>query len=166
MLDLLIKNARIVDGTGMPAYFSHVGIRDGKIAVIAPVVKEEAKSVLDAKGLTLTPGFIDSHSHDDMIMETVPASRFNPRPKVDSALVKITPRKAPFDVMDEKTFFKVTEVTFNHRRKKIGTSLKSAHMIQAGDDIPFLDERIENLRPVEIGQIADAVFQANSSREA
>jgi len=103
---------------------------------------------------------------DCEIMETVPASRFNPRPKVDSALVKITPRKAPFDVMDEKTFFKVTEVTFNHRRKKIGTSLKSAHMIQAGDDIPFLDERIENLRPVEIGQIADAVFQTNSSREA
>ena len=43
MLDLLIKNARIVDGTGMPAYVSHVGIREGKIAVIAPVVKEQAK---------------------------------------------------------------------------------------------------------------------------
>ena len=73
MLDLLIKNARIVDGTGMPAYYSHVGIREGKIAVIAPVVTEEAKTVIDAKGLTLTPGFVDSHSHDDMIMETVPA---------------------------------------------------------------------------------------------
>ena len=73
MLDLLIKNARVVDGTGMPAYHAHVGIREGKIAVIAPVVKEEAGQVIDAKGLTLTPGFIDSHSHDDMIMETVPA---------------------------------------------------------------------------------------------
>ena len=73
MLDLLIKNARIVDGTGMPAYVSHVGIREGKIAVIAPVVKEQAKETIDAGGLTLTPGFIDSHSHDDMIMETVPA---------------------------------------------------------------------------------------------
>ena len=39
MLDLLIQNARIVDGTGMPAYYSHVGIREGKIAVIAPVVR-------------------------------------------------------------------------------------------------------------------------------
>ncbi|MGN1028182.1 MAG: amidohydrolase family protein [Faecousia sp.] len=73
MLDLLIQNARIVDGTGMPSYYSHVGIRKGQIAVIAPVVKEKAKKVIDAKGLTLTPGFIDSHSHDDMIMETVPA---------------------------------------------------------------------------------------------
>ena len=91
------------------------------------------------------------------IMETVPASRFNPRPKVDSALVKITPRKAPFEVIDEKMFFKVTEVAFNHRRKKIGTSLKSAGLIRSNDEIPFGDERIESLRPSEIGQIADAI---------
>ena len=96
------------------------------------------------------------------IMETVPASRFNPRPKVDSALVRITPRKAPFDVLDERTFFRVTEVAFNHRRKKIGTSLKSAGMVRPGDDVPYLDERIENLRPVEIGEIADAVYRASS----
>lgn len=95
---------------------------------------------------------------DCEIMETVPASRFNPRPKVDSALVRITPRKASFDVLDERTFFKVTEVAFNHRRKKIGTSLKSARMVSPGDDVPYLDERIENLRPSEIAEIADAVY--------
>ena len=93
------------------------------------------------------------------IMETVPASRFNPKPKVDSALVKITPRKAPFEVLDEKTFFKVVEVTFNHRRKKIGTSLKSARMIESGDDIPYLDDRVERLSPAQIGEIADAVYR-------
>lgn len=97
------------------------------------------------------------------VMETVPASRFNPRPKVDSALVRITPRKAPFDVLDEKTFFKVTEVAFNHRRKKIGTSLKAAGLMKSGDDIPYLDERIENLRPAEIGEIADAVHRTHNA---
>ena len=97
---------------------------------------------------------------DCEIMETVPASRFNPRPKVDSALVKITPRPSPFQVLDEKTFYKVTEVAFNHRRKKIGTSLKSAGIVKPGDDIPYLDERIEHLRPSEIGEISDAVFKA------
>ncbi len=94
---------------------------------------------------------------DCEVMETVPASRFNPRPKVDSALVKITPRKAPFEVVDEKMFFKVTEVAFNHRRKKIGTSLKAARLIRSNNEIPFADERIEDLRPEEIGRIADAV---------
>lgn len=99
---------------------------------------------------------------DCEVMETVPASRFNPRPKVDSALVRITPRKAPFDVIDERLFFKVTEITFNHRRKKIGTSLKAAGLLRPEWDVPYLDERVENLRPAEIAEIADAIHAARS----
>ena len=37
-------------------------------------------------------------------------------------------------------------------------------MISPGDDIPYLDERIEDLRPAEIGEIADAVYRASASR--
>jgi len=92
---------------------------------------------------------------DCRILETVPASRFNPRPKVDSAIVEIVPRPAPFKVLDESIFFKVTEAAFNHRRKKISTSLRSAGMAA---DVPYADSRIEDLRPEEIGKIADAVF--------
>ncbi|MDR3074678.1 MAG: 16S rRNA (adenine(1518)-N(6)/adenine(1519)-N(6))-dimethyltransferase RsmA [Candidatus Methanoplasma sp.] len=91
------------------------------------------------------------------ILEKVPRSRFKPRPEVDSAVVEIVPRPAPFDVFDERLFFKVTETTFNHRRKKIGTSLKSAGLIGDGWDVPFLDSRVESLRPVEIGEIANAI---------
>ena len=95
---------------------------------------------------------------DCEVMEPVPASRFDPRPKVDSAVVKITPRPAPFEVLDEDTFFKVTEACFNHRRKKIGTSLKSTGLVSSSEGIPYRDERVEDLRPAEIGEIADAVF--------
>ena len=91
------------------------------------------------------------------IVENVPKSRFKPQPKVDSCLVSITPRPAPFQVKDEKIFFKVTQVCFDHRRKKIGTSLKAARLIDSADQIPYADERIEHLRPVEIGEIADAI---------
>ena len=96
------------------------------------------------------------------ILEKVPASRFNPKPKVDSALVEIVPRPAPFSVLDEKTFHKVTEVTFNHRRKKIGTSLKAAGMIPKDADIPYLDARVETLSPEQIGELSDAVFKLKS----
>lgn len=96
------------------------------------------------------------------MMEPVPASRFDPRPKVDSAVVRITPRKAPFDVTDERTFFKVTEVCFNHRRKKIGTSLKAAGMISSTEGIPYADERIERLSPDRIGELSDAVYASRS----
>ncbi len=92
------------------------------------------------------------------ILEPVPASRFDPRPKVDSAVVRITPRPAPFEVLDEETFFRVTEACFNHRRKKIGTSLRNTGLVDSAESIPYKDERIENLRPSEIGEVADAVF--------
>jgi 16S rRNA (adenine1518-N6/adenine1519-N6)-dimethyltransferase len=101
---------------------------------------------------------------DCRLLEKVPRSRFKPQPKVDSAIVEIVPRPAPFSVIDEKMFFKVTEVTFNHRRKKIGTSLRSAGIIGEGWDIPYLDSRIEDLRPSEIAEIADSVSLAAEDR--
>ena len=95
---------------------------------------------------------------DCRILENVPASRFKPKPKVDSALVEIVPRKAPFDVLDEKTFFRVTEVAFNHRRKKISTALKNARMIEKDWDLPYLDDRIETLTPAQIGELSDRIY--------
>ncbi len=72
MFDLIIRNARVVDGSGTPSYGAHVAVNGGKIAKISPIVPGEAKETIDAEGLVLSPGFIDSHSHDDMILETVP----------------------------------------------------------------------------------------------
>jgi len=94
---------------------------------------------------------------DCRLLETVPSSRFEPRPKVDSAIVEIVPRPAPFAVLDEGTFFKVTETAFNHRRKKLGTSLRTAKLTEEGWDIPFLDSRVEDLRPAEIAEVANSV---------
>ncbi|MFI5987028.1 amidohydrolase family protein [Streptomyces sp. NPDC051555] len=67
MLDHLIKGATVVDGTGAPARVADVGIRDGRIAVVAEPgrVTEEARTSEDAHGLVLTPGFIDPHTHYD-----------------------------------------------------------------------------------------------------
>ena len=101
---------------------------------------------------------------DCRLLEKVPSSRFKPQPKVDSAIVEIVPRPAPFEVYDEGLFFKVTEVTFNHRRKKIGTSLRAAKLIEEGWDIPFLDSRVEELRPVEIGEISNSISVCRKHR--
>ncbi|MFF2812417.1 amidohydrolase family protein [Streptomyces sp. NPDC058000] len=67
MLDHLIQAATVVDGTGAPAFAADVGIRDGRIAVIAEpgTVAEEARTSEDARGLVLAPGFIDPHTHYD-----------------------------------------------------------------------------------------------------
>ena len=64
--DLVITNARIVDGTGNPWYDGDVGVRADRIATVAPrgaLAKASAKETIDAAGLVLAPGFIDIQSH-------------------------------------------------------------------------------------------------------
>lgn len=69
MYDLLIKNARVIDGTGAPWYCGDLAVKDGKIAALGKVTGD-AKEVVDAAGLYLAPGFIDIHSHsDDSILD-------------------------------------------------------------------------------------------------
>jgi N-acyl-D-amino-acid deacylase len=63
--DLLIQGGRIVDGTGNPAYFGDIAIRDGKIAAMGHVPLRPAVRTIDARGLTVAPGFIDIHNHSD-----------------------------------------------------------------------------------------------------
>ena len=65
MYDLIIRNGNILDGTGSPRYLADIAVKDGKIVRIAKNIKGDAAEVIDASGLTVTPGFIDSHSHSD-----------------------------------------------------------------------------------------------------
>ena len=64
MLDLLIRNTQIVDGTGAPARRGDVGVRDGRIVAVGDV-DEQATKTVDGEGQTLAPGFVDLHTHYD-----------------------------------------------------------------------------------------------------
>ena len=67
--DLLITNARIIDGTGAPSVTGAVGVRNGRIAAVGSVAGPAARTV-DARGQVLAPGFIDPHSHSDYALLT------------------------------------------------------------------------------------------------
>jgi len=71
MFDLIIKNGKIINGTGCPYFLADIGIKDGKIEKIGKDLSE-AKKTIDASGLTVTPGFIDSHSHNDNALLSFP----------------------------------------------------------------------------------------------
>lgn len=62
-VDLLIKQARVIDGTGSPWFISDVAINDGKIVALATTLDLDADRVVQAAGRVLAPGFIDVHTH-------------------------------------------------------------------------------------------------------
>src|SRR5215471_20043745 len=66
--DLVIRRGRVVDGTGNPAFFADVAVKDGRIAAIGQI-KDEARNEVDARGLIVAPGFIDVHTHADDIAQ-------------------------------------------------------------------------------------------------
>jgi N-acyl-D-aspartate/D-glutamate deacylase len=75
MLDLIIRGATIVDGTGTPGRVGDVGVQDGRIVAVAyrdgdgdgtdSMIADEAREEVDAAGLVVCPGFVDPHTHYD-----------------------------------------------------------------------------------------------------
>lgn len=72
MPDLIFRNATIVDGTGAPPYVADVSVVDGVIDVVGTVPSRGASVVVDARGLVLSPGFIDLHTHSDFALPVYP----------------------------------------------------------------------------------------------
>ncbi|MFL6253787.1 MAG: amidohydrolase family protein [Pyrinomonadaceae bacterium] len=74
--DLVITNARVVDGSGNPWFRADVGIKGGRIARVGRVAASEGVRAIDARGRVLAPGFIDVHTHVENIYELPEAENF------------------------------------------------------------------------------------------
>jgi len=73
-MDVAIINGRIVNGTGSPWFHGDIGIRNGRISRIGRLDHSKAATIIDAKGLVVCPGFIDAHSHTDMVLQFIPGT--------------------------------------------------------------------------------------------
>ncbi len=86
--DIIIKNGKIIDGTGNPGFFADIGINDGRITFIGSLdEKTKAEQILDAKGLVVSPGFIDIHSHSDYTIPFDPMAESNIKQGITTMVV-------------------------------------------------------------------------------
>ncbi|HEX8687867.1 MAG TPA: D-aminoacylase, partial [Pyrinomonadaceae bacterium] len=74
--DLVITNARVVDGTGNPWFRADVAVKDGRVARVGRVQPSEARRHIDAKNQILAPGFIDVHTHVENVYDLPDAENF------------------------------------------------------------------------------------------
>jgi N-acyl-D-aspartate/D-glutamate deacylase len=99
MLDLVIRNGIVVDGTGKPGYRADVMVRNGKIAGVGIGDESEAKTVVDAKGKTVAPGFIDPHTHFDVQLLWDGAAR----PALEHGVTTVVPGNCSLSLAPLKT---------------------------------------------------------------
>lgn len=67
MLDLVLANGRVLDGTGNPWFRADVGVRDGVVVAVGKM-PEDARDTVDVRGAIVCPGFIDGHTHSDLTL--------------------------------------------------------------------------------------------------
>ncbi|MCM0648211.1 D-aminoacylase [Clostridium swellfunianum] len=86
-MKILIKNGLIVDGTGKKPFKGNLLVEDNKIAKIGEIKDDKADRVIDAKGLAVAPGFIDTHSHSDLMILVNPYNETKIRQGITTELL-------------------------------------------------------------------------------
>lgn len=153
--DLLITNGKIIDGTGNPWFYGDIGIRAGRIEAVGKLVQKDAKRIIDATGLIVSPGFIDVHTHiEGSVLEVPTAGNF-----IQDGVTSVVTGNCGGSAVDVKRFF--------HQLDSVQTSINIAMLIghnsvrravmgdEQRDPTPAEQDRMEKL--VEQGMIDGAV---------
>ncbi len=92
------------------------------------------------------------------MLEDVPRHCFSPQPSIESSIVELIPYGKPrFTVDNESFFFELTKQLFTHRRKKIRSTIKAYYGDQT--QLPYLDLRVEQLSPEQIGKFSNTLYR-------
>ena len=175
MLDILIKNNMVVDGTGKPAFKADVGVAAGHIAVVTEGVEQEAKRTIQAQGLYLAPGFVDPHSHSDLTLLVDPRAEskirqgvttevtgncgFSPAPLLGAAVEEVRAEAQLLGV--DVTWTSVAEYLERLRRPGIAVNVVPlvGHNTVRGSVLGYGDVQLEPAQQTEMERLVEEAME-------
>ena len=131
MLDIVIRNGRIVDGSGLPAFHGDLGIHGGRLRASAASSTAPARREIDARGRVVAPGFIDPHTHFDVQLLWDGAAR----PALEHGVTTVVPGNCSLSLAPLKA---------EHRAKLVG-------MFQQIEEMPR--RRLRRRLRVDLGEL-------------
>jgi N-acyl-D-amino-acid deacylase len=143
---IIIKNGLVINGTGNPWFKADVGISQGKIAQVGKLSDVKAERIIDAKGLVVSPGFIDIHTHSDLSLLINPRAESKIRQGVTTEVVgncgtsPAPVRKQNLQLLKDEWGDEAKAVKWNwssfgdylHRMEEQGVSLNVAALVGHG----------------------------------
>src|SRR5262249_29810801 len=85
--DILIHRGTVIDGSGSPGITVAFAFSAGRLAALGPELAGDAKKVIDAAGLAVTPGFIDIKTHSDFVLPINPKAESKVRQGVTTEII-------------------------------------------------------------------------------
>ena len=166
--DLLIRNAKVIDGTGNPWFYGDVAVKGDRIAQIGGS-DGTAKREIDAKGLAVAPGFIDMHSHSDFVLLEDGNAESKIRQGVTTEILgegtSAGPTKGklvahPVSVGNKKAVIR-TLGEYLETVERAGVSVNVASYVAAGSVWQcVMGQSFERPRPAQLNEMKDLVAEA------
>ena len=109
--DVIIKNGQVIDGTGNPWFKADVGISGERISEMGRLSAEKAPEIIDASGSVVSPGFIDIHSHSDLVLLINPRAESKIRQGITTEVIgNCGGSAAPLDDLMKQEMNKTTRL--------------------------------------------------------
>jgi N-acyl-D-amino-acid deacylase len=179
--DLIIRNGFLIDGSGNPWFRADVGILGGKIAKVGRLDTLEAERVIDARGLVVSPGFIDIHSHSDLALLINPRAESKIRQGVTTEVIgncgdsAAPTSKETVNFLKDEWGLEAKEVAWNwstfgeylDRLEKQGVALNVAALVGHGtvriavmgvDNRPPTSEELEKMKELVAQSMKNGAF--------
>ena len=183
--DLVFRNGFLIDGSGNPWFRADVGISGGKIAKVGKLDTVGTERVIDARGLVVSPGFIDIHSHSDLALLINPRAESKIRQGVTTEVVgncggSAAPAKMEtLDFLKDEWGLEAKEVAWNwstfgeylDQLEKQGVALNVAPLVGHGtvrmgvmgvDNRPPTLEELEEMKDLVAQSMEDGAFGMSS----